>query len=52
MNGLDDAAYKLGQATMAALSCPGWKLSRFCMGEGCGSKGGVSFDLQPSDMSN
>ena len=52
MNGLDDAAYKLGQATMAALSCPGWKLSRFCMGEGCGAKGGVSFDLQPAKLVN
>ncbi len=52
MTGLDDAAYKLGQATLAALSCPGWRLSRFCMGEGCGAKGEVSFELQPVDFSN
>ncbi len=48
MNGLDDAAYKLGQATMAALSCQGWKLSQFCMGEGCGPAAGIKFELEPA----
>jgi hypothetical protein len=46
MTGLDDAAYKLGQASIASLSCQGWELAHFCMGEGCGVKG-VSLDLQP-----
>ena len=50
MTGLSDAAYKMGQATMAAQSCPGWKLSRFCMGEGCGTAAGVQFDLQPTKL--
>jgi hypothetical protein len=46
MTGLDDAAYKLGQASIASLSCQGWELAHFCMGEGCGVKG-VTLDLQP-----
>ncbi len=50
MAGLDDAAYKLGQASIASLSCQGWELARFCMGEGCEVKG-VSLDLQPSKNS-
>jgi hypothetical protein len=48
MTGLRDASYKLGQATMAVMSCQGWKLSRFCMGEGCGTAAGIQFDLQPA----
>jgi hypothetical protein len=52
VNGLNDAAYKLGQATMGVLSCQGWKLARFCMGEGCGPTGGVQFDLEPSKSNN
>ena len=47
MPGLDDAAYKLGQASIAFLSCQGWAPSRFCMGEGCGPKGGEQFELKP-----
>ncbi len=47
MSGLDDAAYKLGQASIAFLSCQGWEATRFCMGEGCGPKGGEQFELQP-----
>lgn len=48
MNAFDEAAYRLGQASIASLSCQGWKLSRFCMGEGCGEKGGVQLELQPA----
>ncbi len=47
MSGLDDAAYKLGQASIAFVSCQGWAPSRFCMGEGCGPRGGEQFDLKP-----
>lgn len=32
-------------ASVAALACPGWKMSAFCMGEGCAIKGG-SMTLQ------
>ena len=51
MIGLDDAAYKLGQASIASLSCQGWELAHFCMGEGCGVKG-VQLDLQPARNSH
>ena len=26
-------------ASVAALACPGWKMTSFCMGEGCTTKG-------------
>jgi hypothetical protein len=49
LSGLDDAAYKLGQASIALLSCQGWSETKFCMGEGCGgSTGGIQFELQPT----
>jgi hypothetical protein len=28
-------------ASVAALACPGWKMTSFCMGEGCTTKGGT-----------
>jgi hypothetical protein len=47
IQGINDAAYKLGKASIASLSCAGWSLSKFCMGEGCGSTGGIQLELQP-----
>jgi len=32
-------------ASTAALACPGWKMTSFCMGEGCATKG-ASITLQ------
>ena len=50
MSGLDSAAYELGQASIASLSCQGWTLSRFCMGEGCRTGGGVHLELSPAKL--
>ncbi len=46
--GLDSAAVKLGRASAASLMCPGWRLSRFCMGEACQVPNAVLLELRPS----
>ena len=47
--GLENAALKLGQASVASLICPGWELSSFCMGESCEGGEGVLLELQVID---
>lgn len=47
--GLENAALKLGQASVASLVCPGWELSSFCMGESCENGEGLLFEIKVVD---
>lgn len=49
IEGLENAALKLGKASAASLVCPGWELSSFCMGESCENGEGLLFELQIID---
>ena len=47
LEGLDGAALKMGKASAAAILCPGWKLSRFCMGQNCDFPNSLWLELRP-----
>lgn len=37
-----DAGYSvLGEASTAAMACPGWRMKKFCMGQECNAPGAI-----------
>jgi hypothetical protein len=45
---LDDIMIRLGEVSLGAIMCPGWKLTGFCAGEGCAEQPrGLWLKLQP-----
>lgn len=44
---LAEAPARLGEASVAAVMCPGWKLANACMGEECPDKNAMRIVLAP-----
>lgn len=44
---LAEAPARLGEASVAAVMCPGWKLASACMGEQCPDKNAMRIALEP-----
>lgn len=38
-DGVDGGYTTVGSASAAAMACPGWRMTRFCMGTGCSTPG-------------
>ncbi len=44
--GYGDTALRLGEVSSAALLCPGWVMTSFCMGTGCSYSDGAELVLE------
>jgi hypothetical protein len=42
---LQDATLRLGEASAVALMCPGWRMTGFCLGDGCKNPESVRLEL-------
>ncbi len=47
IDGIDGASSKMGRASAAALICPGWRMTGFCMGAECDNPNGLWLELRP-----